>query len=454
MIQAGRRAASLGGRRASGRFFSSDSQPPVISTSWFGWGKKEETVQETPLTGGDTTLTIDASGSVPSSADPSSLPADAISAAQSVDLDGISAAFMCTLPASYWPTDLATYAIHSTYELSNSCPYWQAIAATTLAIRTALIPLHVRTMRNSSRMAHMQPEMKQLQDRAADLNLRDFEVQKRHREQMLAVMKKYDCNPIKSLFLPLAQFPIFMGMFFALKELPNKIPEVLAVGGPDVTPYIGQIGDFGNVSVNLLDRLLLCYVFNSSRLLLHSLAQLNVHDPTFILPLATAGTFLLMIELGADGMQTEQSRQLRMGMRALGVLSLGFTSWMPQSVFVYWTINNSFSLVQTLVLKNDKVRDTFGIWKPPKPLPGDENQQSDSIAKVWEKFKKNVQEGRNEGESGGGGGAKGRGKNVYKVDGPELFDRNPATFSKKKGRGGAGKTGKKGNDDGPQNPKP
>ena len=126
------------------------------------------------------------------------------------------------------------------------------------------------------------------------------------------------------------------------QNLPDKIPEILAAGGPQGIPSI--LGsDFSNLAVA---------------------------DPSFVLPVLTASTFLLMIEIGADGMQTNtaQAQTMKNVFRVLGVASLGFTSWMPQSVFMYWLTNNMFSLSQTVFLKSQAVRDACGIWPPPKHI--------------------------------------------------------------------------------------
>jgi membrane protein insertase Oxa1/YidC/SpoIIIJ len=42
-------------------------------------------------------------------------------------------------------------------------------------------------------------------------------------------------------------------------------------------------------------------------------------------------------------------------------------SYFLQGLFVYWCTNNCISLVQTGVLKNENVRKTLDIPKPPAP---------------------------------------------------------------------------------------
>ena len=256
----------------------------------------------------------------------------------------------------------------------------------------------------------MNPELKALQASMESKDTSDREVQEAYRAQMQALFKKFDCNPMKSLMLPLIQMPMFMGMFFGLKALPDKIPEILVSGGPDISPMLGGIGEFSNLTVS---------------------------DPTYILPICTAVTFLGMIELGADGMNTEQSKMMRQVFRVLGVTSLAFTSWMPQVVFVYWTTNNFFSLGQTIVMKQQPIRDIFGIWKPPKPVPGQQDATSD-ITKAFENLKKQIMNHKETSEEIKEGKMKKR-----EIDpGYKLHDRPPPPPPSRKKAGGKKHKGK------------
>lgn len=91
-----------------------------------------------------------------------------------------------------------------------SCPWWQTIVFTTLSVRFALLPLAVKGLKNSSRMAHMQPELKLIQERMqADPRSKgpqaDPKTQLAYRDQMQALFRKWDCNPMKAMALPLFQ---------------------------------------------------------------------------------------------------------------------------------------------------------------------------------------------------------------------------------------------------------
>lgn len=143
-----------------------------------------------------------------------------------------------------------------------------------------------------------------------------------------------------------------------------------------------------------------------------------------------------MIEMGADGMQTntDQAKMMKNVFRGLGVLSLGFTSWMPQAVFVYWVTNNTYSLAQTVALKNQNIRDALGIWKPPKPVPGMEAEGND-FNKAWGNFKEQLSKAKEGPDAEIMEGKVDRTKKVRVKDGPELFDSSPVKNGKGKGKG-------------------
>jgi YidC/Oxa1 family membrane protein insertase len=99
--------------------------------------------------------------------------------------------------------------------------------------------------------------------------------------------------------------------------------------------------------------------------------DLTVADPTYALPIISAASFLLMIELNAaDGMegQTDTMRsRFKNIMRGVAVLIVPFTVDLPAGVFMYWTASNMVSLVQSSVLKIPSVKKTFGIPVLQKP---------------------------------------------------------------------------------------
>ena len=97
----------------------------------------------------------------------------------------------------------------------------------------------------------------------------DPKVNMNYANQMKAVFKKWGTNPMKSLIPPLLQMPIFMSFFFCCKSMGDYYPG-LSEGG--------------------------AYFF-------HDLTAVD-QSGFLVFPLICAGTFLAMIEVGADGMNT------------------------------------------------------------------------------------------------------------------------------------------------------
>lgn len=140
---------------------------------------------------------------------------------------------------------------------------------------------------------------------------------------------------------PLASAPIFMSMFFGLKNAPEHFPELLSNGG------------------------MLWFT------------DLTVPDPYCIMPVLSAATFLAMTEVGKEQMMASdpvRGRTIVNAFRALAVVMVPITMNFNAGVFVYWTTNNTWSFAQSLLLKQPAVKKYFGIWDPPKPVPGQESK--------------------------------------------------------------------------------
>lgn len=212
-------------------------------------------------------------------------------------------------------------------------PYWEAIVLTTIGLRICLLPVVLKTVQGSARMALMRPEMQKIQERMKeDSNLDDPNVKLRYQMEMKALFGKFKVNPLRAVLWPMFQLPIFIAFFIALREMGQYFPG-MATGG-----------DFW-------------------------FTDLTVADAYYILPVLNSLSFLLMFELGSDGMQVGQQGTFKTVMRGMSVAMVPLTASMPQGVFVYWISNNFFSLGQTYILKNKKLRELLDIPEPPKDAP-------------------------------------------------------------------------------------
>lgn len=65
-------------------------------------------------------------------------------------------------------------------------------------------------------------------------------------------------------------------------------------------------------------------------------------------------------------MAMEQKQTFKTVMRGMSVLMIPLTASMPAGVFVYWSVNNTISIFQSLVLKSKTFKTALKIPDPPK----------------------------------------------------------------------------------------
>ena len=180
--------------------------------------------------------------------------------------DGI--AQLTSSDLGYWPSHFFMQAIENVHHLSG-VPYWEAIVLTTVGIRLMVFPLSVITIKSAAAMAAMKPHMEKIKV-AYERNpyAQDPHVKAKYDIDVKNMFKEYKVNPLKSLAMPLIQVPLFLSFYLALSNMQTYYPGYVTGGE---SWFI----------------------------------DLSVADPFYIFPFINALTFLLMIELGSEGFQTE-----------------------------------------------------------------------------------------------------------------------------------------------------
>jgi YidC/Oxa1 family membrane protein insertase len=264
------------------------------------------------------------------------------------------AAQMLWEPTWYNVSDQAIVAVKAFHDLTG-VEYGWAIVGVTVMLRLALFPLMVKSQQTTSRMAHVQPELTLIKSRYEALGTPSRQDQLAFSKQMKALFAKYQVQPFQALLAPVVQLPLFMGMFFGLRKMPGIYHDELASGG------------------------------------MFWFVDLTVPDPLYILPLASASTFLLLIELGKDQMMAQNAATGKLMVNVFRVMSLVMIPVcvnFEAAMLCYWTANNLLTLAQTQVLKAPLVKKQFGIWDPPKPVPG---LEPESLTEAATKLIKRIQ---------------------------------------------------------------
>ena len=237
------------------------------------------------------------------------------------------------LVLGYSPPDLAIKALETLADFSGM-PYWESIILGTLALRLLLLPLILKGLDNAAKMAHIQPELNKIKEYYEEKGLlKDSKGVRKYSLESAAILGRHNCSPLRSLYGPLASLFTFVPVFLGLRKIGDYVPAIKEGGMLWFT-------DLGAV------------------------------DPTYILPCIVTATMLVQVQVGMDGMEQamkDMNPQVKMAFQALPILFLPtVTIHLPAGVMLYWSTANTFSIFQTLAMKNDDVRRALGITIPPK----------------------------------------------------------------------------------------
>ncbi len=214
-----------------------------------------------------------------------------------------------------------------------------AIIALTILVRACLLPLTFKQFHSMQRLAHLQPEIKKLQERHKG----DKE---RLNQEMMAFYRENKVNPFASCLPMVAQFPVFISLYYMLRtDLRRDIcPEI---NGPGTAHYHNPIpcGSTGE----------------SSFLFIHDLTSKATGLTLVILIILYVGSQMASTLL----MSTTTDRTQRLMFLALPFLFVTFVIRFPAGLLVYWITTNIWTIVQQAI-----IRRRLGPLRP-ATAPGD-----------------------------------------------------------------------------------
>jgi YidC/Oxa1 family membrane protein insertase len=182
-------------------------------------------------------------------------------------------------------------------------PWWLSIIMLTVLVQAVLFPLTVKQVKNMRRMQELRPALEEIRKKYSD----------RPQEQQRAMMELYadrKVNPLGGCLPLLVQMPIFLGLFYTIKEFENL------------------------------------QSFTSGGLLWFQ--DLTVADPYFVLPVI----FVLSMMASQEIPLRDTAPQQRKLMRFLPIVFGAFMALgsFPARLFVYWIANNLIALVQNALI--------------------------------------------------------------------------------------------------------
>lgn len=231
-------------------------------------------------------------------------------------------------------------------------PWWGAIVVGTVVARLLVFPVIVKGQREAAKLNNVLPELTKLTTKMNDAKQsgNKFEFAKAYSELNL-FQKKHDVNPLRGFLIPIAQAPIFISFFIALRKMAYLPVPSMQTGGVLWFP------------------------------------DLTIADPFYILPIAVTGTMFFILELGAEsGIDNPNLRTMKTVFRIMPLIILPMTINFPTAVFTYWMTSNCFSLGQVALLKHPLVREKLKIPEriqhPASALPQNEGFIQ-SMKKGW-----------------------------------------------------------------------
>jgi YidC/Oxa1 family membrane protein insertase len=191
-------------------------------------------------------------------------------------------------------------------------PWWLSIAMLTIVVRTLLFPLTVKQVKNMRAMQDLRPEMERIRAQYRDNR-------QKQQEEMMKLYQERRVNPLGGCLPILVQMPIFIGIFYVIREFGGY-----RVGDRVVPPTQPSFHDGGILWFQ----------------------NLSVADPYYLLPIISALTMLAATEITAHNIDPQQRWLMRL--LPIGITIFLFT--FPAGLFVYWITSNLVTLTQNYLI--------------------------------------------------------------------------------------------------------
>ncbi|OXB42475.1 hypothetical protein B1J92_I06534g [Nakaseomyces glabratus] len=221
----------------------------------------------------------------------------------------------------YWPSDLVQHALEYVHAYSG-LPWWGTIITVTLLVRLALVPLYVKSSDTIARNSRIKPELDKINKQLmGTTDMTEGQKVAMKRKKLLAD------NGIKNRWLaaPMVQIPMAIGFFNGIRHMANF-------------PVQG-FQDQGILWFN----------------------DLTQADPYLGLQVITAAVLISFTRLGGETGAQQFSPTMRKFFTIMPLLSIPATMNLSSAVVLYFAVNGSFSVLQTLFLRNKWVRRKLNI---------------------------------------------------------------------------------------------
>lgn len=221
----------------------------------------------------------------------------------------------------WWPPDVIQHLLE-TVHVYTGLPWWGTICTVTVLIRLLMFPIYVKSSDTVARNSHIKPELDKITAQImATTELSEGQKYALKRKKLLAD------NGIKNRWLaaPMLQIPVALGFFSGLREMANH----------PVDGFVNQGAAW--------------------------FTDLSLADPYLGLQVITATVLISFTRLGGETGAQQFTPAMKKFFTILPLLSIPATMNLSSAVVLYFAVNGTFSVLQTLTLRNKWVRDKLNI---------------------------------------------------------------------------------------------
>lgn len=220
-----------------------------------------------------------------------------------------------------------------------------AIVAFTMLVRLVMVPLTIKQSRQIKAMNGLQPLMKQLQEKYKN-------DRQRVSQETMKLYKEHGVNPLGCLGPMFIQFPIWIGLFQAIRQTVPNNPENLVELSGNLYSWLPQVHSIIPI--------------NSSFLWM----DLALPDPSpFVMPILVGGSMFVMQKMttmpSVDERQASTNRMMLWMMPLMfGFFTLNFSSGLA----VYWVVSNIIGVaIQGFITGWDPLKSLLAFGRRPDP---------------------------------------------------------------------------------------
>ena len=197
--------------------------------------------------------------------------------------------------------------------------YGLAIIVITILIKLVLFPVTQKSLKQSQNMQKAQPKLNKIEKKYA--NKTDQESMMMKSNEMMAIYKEYNINPMSGCLLSFLQIPLFFAFYEALNRLPILFEGNFLWFHMGMTPLAAAGEGYWYY---------------------------------LILPIVVGLVTYFSFKMNNNSMNSEQAKQMKMMFNIMIVMIFITSFSMSTAIIIYWVTNSVLAILQNILVKRSK----------------------------------------------------------------------------------------------------